>query len=85
MAIWKQLLICLFAALASSSSPALARHGSGMLSGKVLSADGDPIDYATVFLKGTTLSSTTNEKGLYHISAPAGEYRVVFSSVGFEK
>ncbi len=56
-----------------------------MLSGKVLSADGDPIDYATVFLKGTTLSSTTNEKGLYHISAPAGEYTVVFSSVGFEK
>jgi len=85
MAIWKQLLICLFVALASSSSPALARHGSGMLSGKVLSADGDPIDYATVFLKGTTLSSTTNEKGLYHISAPAGEYTVVFSSVGFEK
>ncbi|MBD5268964.1 MAG: TonB-dependent receptor [Bacteroides sp.] len=56
-----------------------------MISGKVLSSDGDPIDYATVYLKGTNYSSTTDEKGLYHISAPAGSYTVVFSSVGFEK
>ena len=56
----------------------------GMISGKVLSADGEPLDYATVSLKGTEYSSVSNEKGLYHISAPAGEYTVVFSSVGFE-
>ncbi|MDE5651049.1 MAG: carboxypeptidase-like regulatory domain-containing protein, partial [Duncaniella sp.] len=55
-----------------------------MISGKVLSADGEPLDYATVSLKGTEYSSVSNEKGLYHISAPAGEYTVVFSSVGFE-
>lgn len=57
----------------------------GMISGKVLSTEGEPIDFATVFLKGTSNSCTTNEKGLYHLSAPAGDYVIVFSSVGFEK
>lgn len=56
-----------------------------MISGKVLSTDGQPIDYATVFLKDTPYLSSTNEKGLYHISAPAGTYTLVFSSVGFEQ
>lgn len=62
-----------------------AKDVSGMISGKVLSSDGEPIDYATVYLKGTSFSGTTNDKGLYHINAPAGNYTIVFSSVGFEK
>ncbi len=57
----------------------------GMISGKVLSADGEAIDYATIFLKGTEYSCFTNERGLYHLKAPAGNYTMVFSSVGFEK
>lgn len=56
-----------------------------MISGKVLSSDGEPIDYANVYLKGTTFTVTTNDDGIYHINAPAGNYTVVFSSVGFEK
>lgn len=60
------------------------RDLSGMISGKVLSLDGEPLDYATVFLKGTAYSCSTNEKGLYHISAPAGDYTLVVSSVGYE-
>ncbi len=63
----------------------MARQPSGMVSGKVLSLDGEPIDYATVFLKGTEYLSSTNEKGLYHINAPEGKYTIVFSSAGFEK
>lgn len=62
-----------------------AKDLTGMISGKVLSSDGEPIDYANVYLKGTTYSGTTNDKGIYHINAPAGDYTVVFSSVGFEK
>ncbi len=62
-----------------------AKDITGMISGKVLSSDGEPIDYANVYLKGTAFSSTTNDKGLYHINAPAGTYTIVFSSVGYEK
>ncbi len=75
------LLLC---ALFMPSAGASAKDNSGMISGKVLSLDGEAIDYATVFLKGTSYSSNTNEKGLYHINAPAGKYTIVFSSVGFE-
>lgn len=62
-----------------------AQNDFGMISGKVLSSDGDAIDYATVFLKGTEYFCSTNERGLYHLKAPAGNYTIVFSSVGFEK
>lgn len=47
-----------------------AREESGMISGKVLSPDGEPVVYATVYLKGTSFSCSTNEKGLYHLRAP---------------
>lgn len=62
-----------------------AQTMTGMVSGKVLSTDGTPVDYATVALKGTEYSGTTDEKGIYHINAPAGRYTIVFSSVGFEQ
>lgn len=58
---------------------------TGMVSGKVISTNGNPIDFATVVLKGTSHSASANEKGIYHITAPAGKYTMVFSCVGFEK
>ncbi len=57
----------------------------GMISGKVLSMDREPIDYANVFLKGTRYACSTDEKGLFHLRAPEGEYTLVVSSVGYEK
>ena len=62
-----------------------AKDLTGLISGKVLSADGEPIDYANVYLKGSVYAATTDEKGIYHIKAPAGNYTIVFSSVGYEK
>ena len=77
-------LILMVAAMALSVS-AFAEETTGMISGRVLSDAGEPVDYATVFLKDTPHLSHTNEKGLYHIKAPAGSYTLVCSSVGFEK
>ena len=73
------LLICLLSLNLS------ANDVMGMISGKVLSTDGEPIDYANVYLKGTAFTGTTDDKGLYHIKAPAGDYTIVFSYVGFEQ
>ena len=56
-----------------------------IISGKVMSENGDAIDYATVFLKGTEYTCNTNERGVYHLNIPSGNYTAVFSSVGFEK
>ncbi len=79
-----RLLIFLISVILSTSN-CFGEDSSGVLLGKLLSSDGEPMDYANVSLKGTPYSSTTNEKGLYHICAPAGNYTIVFSSVGFEK
>ena len=61
MTIWKRYL-AYFISLLFICQAALADEAMGLVSGKVLSTDGDPIDYAMVFLKGTTYSSSTNEK-----------------------
>ncbi len=79
----KYILLSLLLSFAALTS--FAKDLPGMISGKVLSSDGGLVDYATVYLKGTGYSSSANEKGLYHIKAPAGKYTIVFSSVGFEQ
>lgn len=56
-----------------------------MLSGKILSAENkETIDFATVRLKNTHFGSITNEKGIYHLKAPAGDYTLVVSAIGYE-
>lgn len=56
-----------------------------MVSGKVISVDGEPVDFATVYLKDTGYSANTDEKGLYHIKAAPGNYTLVCTAVGFDK
>lgn len=77
----RYLLLILMAAVASLI--AVANQPSGMISGRVLSIDGEPLDYASVWVKGTNYSNSANSEGLYHLKVPAGKYVIVFSSVGF--
>lgn len=55
-----------------------------MISGKVISKEKEVVDFATVYLKGTTYGCTTNEQGIYHLHAPAGNYTLIVSAVGYE-
>ncbi len=64
---------------------AWAQVSPGTISGKVISTDGETIDYATVYLKGTSYSCYTDDKGIYHLNSPAGNYTLTVSAVGFEK
>lgn len=59
MVTWKRYLICVFSLLIVSAV-SFAKGVEGMISGKVLSLDGEPIDYASVFLKGTSYTCSTN-------------------------
>ncbi|MDR4036179.1 MAG: TonB-dependent receptor, partial [Parabacteroides sp.] len=54
------------------------------ISGKVLSTEKTTVDFATVYLKGTNYGGTTNEEGIYHLQAPAGEYTLVVSAIGYK-
>lgn len=55
-----------------------------MISGKILSTEKEVVDFATVYLKGTGYGGITNQEGIYHVSAPAGEYTLVVSAVGYK-
>lgn len=56
-----------------------AQQHKTMISGKVVSKEKEIIDLATVYLKGTNYGCMTNEQGIYHLHAPAGEYTLVVS------
>ncbi|MBK6823925.1 MAG: TonB-dependent receptor [Saprospiraceae bacterium] len=46
---------------------------------------GEPISFASVYLKGTTVGTTTNESGFYTLSAiPIGDYTLVVSFIGYD-
>lgn len=65
------------------SISAFSQHNT-MISGKVLSTEKTTVDFATVYLKGTNYGGTTNEEGIYHLQAPAGEYTLVVSAIGYK-
>lgn len=74
------LLILLSAALSASS-----QEDGGMVSGRIVSTEKEIVDFATVYLEGTGYGGITNHEGLYHIQAPAGDYKLVVSAVGYAK
>ncbi|TWI96636.1 iron complex outermembrane receptor protein [Mucilaginibacter frigoritolerans] len=54
------------------------------LKGRITS-DGAPVSYGTIILSGTTLGSTTNDKGFYEIkNAPAGNYQLIITCIGYQ-
>lgn len=65
------------------SISAFSQHKT-MISGKVLSTEKTTVDFAAVYLKGTNYGGTTNEEGIYHLQAPAGEYTLVVSAIGYK-
>ena len=74
-----KLLLFIFSLL-----PIAAIAQTGLLTGKIV-AGNQPLPYATVSLKGTSLGSITDESGLYTLSnVPAGNYEARFSAVGYE-
>lgn len=71
------LFILLFSVISAYS------QGSAVISGKILSTDKEIVDFATVYLKGTNYGGTTNQQGIYHLKAPAGNYTLVVSAIGY--
>ena len=54
------------------------------LSGRIISKEKESVEYATVYLKGTSYGCSTNEQGMYHLHAPAGHYTLVVSAIGYD-
>jgi hypothetical protein len=57
----------------------------GTLSGKVTNPDQSPLSYASVYVKGTTNGTTTNENGNYTLRLAAGSHTVIFQYMGYQQ
>jgi outer membrane receptor protein involved in Fe transport len=53
------------------------------LSGKITSEDGCIVEFASVFFSDTGYGTTSNERGEYRLSAPAGDYTLVVKILGY--
>lgn len=56
----------------------------GLLSGRIVTRQGEAIPFATAHLKGSPRGCQTDPKGLYHIKAPAGKYTLVITALGYK-
>lgn len=62
-----------------------AQSGKGSVFGKVTyGAKQEPVEFATVYFKGTTYGCTSDARGAYSLDAPAGRYLLVVSAIGYE-
>ena len=55
------------------------------IKGKAINTKGQFLPYATVFLEGTTIGTTTNEKGYYELNVKPGLYKVICQSMGYKQ
>lgn len=58
----------------------------GTVSGTLLDKEmnDEPLPFANVMIKGTTIGTTTDENGKYSLSVPAGSHILVFGFLGYE-
>ncbi|WP_276134886.1 DUF5686 and carboxypeptidase regulatory-like domain-containing protein [Polluticoccus soli] len=78
----RQHLYSLFLLLATISSlPVFA----GVLKGKVSDDKGEPLLFATVFVQGTTMGTTTNAEAQYQLQLAPGTHKVLCQYMGFKQ
>lgn len=57
----------------------------GVLKGVITDTKGEPLPYATVYIKGTTIGTAANAKAEYILQLSPGQYTVYCQYMGFEK
>jgi TonB-linked SusC/RagA family outer membrane protein len=77
----KQKLLSLFAALILLV-PAFAQDR--VISGKVLTAEGESAPGVSIVVKGTTLGTASDNNGEYSLSVPQGNNTLIFSFIGYK-
>lgn len=57
---------------------------AALLKGRVTDEQGQPLPFATLYVRNTTTGTASNEQGYYQLALPAGTYEVVFQYVGYK-
>lgn len=56
-----------------------------IIKGHVTDEKQQPLPYTTIFLKNTSVGTTSNSDGYYAFDVPVGDYEIVFQYVGYRK
>jgi hypothetical protein len=57
---------------------------SAVIKGVIIDQNNEPVPYVSVYIKNTTFGVSSNLKGEYFLETKAGNYTLVFSSIGYE-
>lgn len=78
---FKYLIVLLAISTASVDANLFAQQR--VISGTVINERGEPVDGATVTVKGSNLATNTNTSGVYRLEVPASARTLIFSSSEF--
>lgn len=76
----KKNLLLLFTLIA-----ALHVSAQVILTGKVTSAQGNPVSFASVYVDGGTQGTSTNTDGIYQLKLNPGKHQLVFRAIGYSQ
>src|SRR5688572_2029664 len=54
------------------------------LSGTIKDTDGQPVPFASVYLKNTTKGTSANIDGFYRLAIDAGAFTIVYKAIGYK-
>ncbi len=57
----------------------------GQVSGKITNTKGEPLSFATIYVKNSTQGTTSNMDGDYELDLEEGNHEIIFQYVGFEQ
>jgi hypothetical protein len=81
----KNSVFLLFLLLNSAFPPSVFAQGNYRLEGVVKDSAGNPLPYASVLIKGTTIGTTTNESGRFVLQVNSSSLTLVFQYIGYVK
>ena len=79
----KQYLLTFCLVIATSLS-ALAQVPASGVKGVIKTKKGEPLPFAAIIVKGTSISTISNEEGRYQLDLKPGYYEVIFQYLGYK-
>lgn len=80
----KKYIPLFFAIIAFSYSAFAEEKSFNTIQGTIKSSSGEPLDYVSVYIKGTSHVSFSDEKGRFSLEIPRGKQELIFSLLGFQ-
>lgn len=74
----KYILLCI-------SLLVIVQWGAAQVNGIITDTQGEPLPFATVTVKGTSIGTTSNVNGKYQLDLKPGEYELVFQFIGYRQ